>query len=93
MATVNIGHERVMVIEIHNGEVSSVTDEGRSVYENSKGRFIKTKKSRYAQVFLDENNRAVLAYRNWRPIIMTIGEIQSALHAMFVDYDLKDFIK
>lgn len=93
MATVNTGNEWVLVIEMHNGVITEVSSEGRSVYENTKGRFIKTKRSGYSQVWLDDYNRAIIAYKNWRPTTVTITEVQNALHQMFSEYQLEGFIK
>lgn len=105
MATVNVGIERVLVIKIDRGEVDSVSDEERSVYENAKGRFIKTVSD--GQIFLNDRNHAVIAYRMvqvksksgsrvWyarRKYQPTEVEINNMLHDLFLNYGLDGFIR
>lgn len=104
MATVNTGSERVLVIKINRGQVDSVSDEDRSVYENSKGRFIKTVND--GQIFLNERNHAIIAYRMveidrkngrvWhvrRQYTPTVAEVERMLHEMFLTHGLDGFIR
>jgi hypothetical protein len=92
MATVNTGIEDVLFIQMFNGEISSVADESRSVYENSKGRFIKT--TNYGQIWLDDLNRAVVAWDSrWRRVDATTVDVENALHKLFKGYGLDGFIK
>lgn len=104
MATVNVGNERVLVIKIDRGEVDSISDESRSVYENRKGRFIKTVSD--GQIFLNDRNHAVIAYRNVlihrangrsfhvrRQYQPTEVEIMNMLHTLFLTHGLDGFIK
>ena len=101
MATTNTGNENVLVIKIENNEVESVSHESRSVYENTKGRFIKTVND--GQIFLSEENHAVIAYRReqipgrrWYRRIKyqpSKQEVESLLHTMFLNYRLDGFIK
>lgn len=92
MATVNIGNQRVLFITIHNGSIWEIKDEGRSVYENSKGRFIKHVST--GQVWLDDENRAVLAYNRWRKVdAPPVDVLEKMLHDHFTYWRLTGFIK
>jgi hypothetical protein len=101
MATVNIGDQRVLVVRIDRDEVKSISDERRSVYENTKGKFIKTVND--GQIFLNDLNHAYIAYRRvqipgrtyyrmvqYKP---TTVEVENMLHTMFLNHGLDGFIK
>ena len=96
--------ERVLVIRLAYGEIESITDETRSVYTNTKGRFIKTVSD--GNIFLNEHNHAYIAYRNEekrmrdgrlyrfrRKYMPTTAEVEQMLHTMFLNHGLDGFIK
>lgn len=97
MATINTGYEVVMVIHMRRSKtdgtwIESVTRESRSVYENSKGRFIKT--VNYGQIPVDDDNIAVIVgWGKRQPARPSNLEIEQALHGLFKEFSLEGFIK